>query len=115
MSHNDHSHNPEGHNHELGHVLPHSVYLKVLVTLLVLTVITVWVAQYNFGNWNIIVAMFVASIKAALVALFFMHLKYEDPFTWIYAIIPLFLLFILIGGVFLDNPFRDNPIPLPML
>ena len=81
-----------------------------MIDLLVLTVVTVGVAQFDFGNWNIIVAMFVASIKAALVAMFFMHLKYEDPFTWIYAVIPLFLLFLLIGGVFIDNPFRTNEI-----
>ena len=94
--------------HGLGHILPKSVYLSVLIALLILTVITVGIAQFDFGNWNIIVAMIVASIKAGLVALFFMHLKYEDPFTWIYAFVPIFLLFLLIGGVFIDNPFRTN-------
>lgn len=106
MSH--HSHADSGHL-ELGHQLPFSVYLKVFVTLVVLTVITVWVSRYDFGVMNIVVAMVVASIKALVVALFFMHLKYEDKLTWLYAAFPIVLLFTLIGGVFLDNATRYDP------
>jgi cytochrome c oxidase subunit 4 len=58
---------------------------------------------------NLVVAMVVASIKAVLVALFFMHLKYESPITWLYAGIPVFLLGLLIGGVFIDDPLRIDP------
>ena len=98
------------HHSELGHILPFKVYLKVFISLLVLTVITVVNAKVKFfdfgGNINLIIAMFVASIKAGIVALFFMHLKYENPITWLYAFFPIFLLFILIGGVFIDNPLR---------
>lgn len=103
MAHHNHG---SDHDDMPGHILPKRIYVSVLIALIVLTVITVVVAQFDFGSLNLIVAMLVASVKAALVALFFMHLKYEDPFTWIYAIIPLFLLLLLIGGVFLDNPFR---------
>jgi cytochrome c oxidase subunit 4 len=81
----------------------------VLAILLVLTVITVAIAQFDFGNLNLVVAMVVASVKAALVALFFMHLKYENPITWLYAAIPVFLLGLLLGGVFIDDPFRISP------
>lgn len=108
MSHHDHDSN-SGH---VGHIQPGYIYRNILIALLVLTVITVGVAQIHFGGvWNIIVAMVVASIKASLVAMFFMHLKYEDKFTWLYALIPLFLLFLLIGGVFIDNPFRYHTLP----
>ncbi|RMG41024.1 MAG: cytochrome-c oxidase [Candidatus Dadabacteria bacterium] len=94
-------------NHdEPGHVVPYKMYVRVLVALLILTVTTVWVAQYDFGVMNVVVAMVIASIKAMLVALFFMHLKYENPLTWGYAIFPLILLTLLIGMLFLDNPFR---------
>jgi|1048.fasta_scaffold30249_2 cytochrome c oxidase subunit 4 len=112
MSHHEHGHdcNHDSHGDHVGHIVPGHVYRNILIALMVLTVITVGVAQIEFGGvWNIIVAMIVASIKATLVALFFMHLKYEDKFTWIYAVIPLFLLFLLIGGVFIDNPFRIAP------
>lgn len=99
---------------ELGHVVPFKTYLGIFVTLLVLTVITVAVARYDFDAHfgtaflNITVAMFVASIKAFLVATVFMHLKYEDKITWIYATFPLILLAILLAGVFIDNPTRTN-------
>ncbi|MDZ4785246.1 MAG: cytochrome C oxidase subunit IV family protein [bacterium] len=109
MSHHEHNEtdsHDNSHGNGLGHIIPKSVYALVLGALIILTVITVAIAQVDFGNWNIIVAMLVSSVKATIVALFFMHLKYEDPFTWIYAVIPIFLLIVLIAGVFIDNPFR---------
>jgi len=60
------------------HILPLSLYLNIGMTLLCLTVITVWVAQYDLGSMNLLVAMLVAATKATLVALFFMHLKYDN-------------------------------------
>ena len=102
-SHEDSSH--KGHS-ELGHVLPFSIYVTVLVALLALTVITVAVSRIDFGPGNFIVAMLVASIKALLVALFFMHLKYENPATWLYAFFPILLIGFFLGGIFIDNPFR---------
>lgn len=104
------AHSSENHGAQLGHILPFSYYRNTLIALLVLTVVTVGVSYIHFesGIANIMVAMFIASIKAVLVALFFMHLRYESPFTWLYAAFPIILLVILIGGVFLDNPFRPD-------
>ncbi|RMD87182.1 MAG: cytochrome-c oxidase [Candidatus Dadabacteria bacterium] len=90
----------------MGHILPFRVYFSVLLALLALTIITVAVSRVDLGTWNIVVALLIASAKALLVALFFMHLKYEDKLTWFYAFIPVFLLILLISGVFIDNPFR---------
>jgi cytochrome c oxidase subunit 4 len=84
-------------------------YIVILGILLVLTVVTVAVAYVDMGNFNIVVAMFVASIKALLVAMYFMHLKFEDTMTRFYAVVPILLLAIMIGGVFIDNPFRVDP------
>ena len=95
---------------ELGHILPKSLYYKVFWALMVLTVVTVVLSKpatgLDFGALGIAIAMVIASVKAALVALFFMHLRYENPLTWLYAFFPLFLLARLIGGVFIDNPLR---------
>lgn len=93
----------------LGHVVPQKTYLTVFIALLILTAITVGIAQYDFGSLNLVIAMFVASMKASLVILVFMHLKYENPITWLYAFFPVFLLFLLIGGVFIDAPLRKSP------
>ncbi len=62
------------------HILPLKVYLSVGAALIVLTAITVAVSQFNFGPYNLLVAMLVAAAKATLVALFFMHLKYDNKF-----------------------------------
>lgn len=97
---------------ELGHIIPRKTYMTVLITLLILTAITVYVSRQDFGTWNIIVAMVVASIKAGLVTLFFMHLKYENRLTWLYVLFPILLLFIMIGGLYSDNPMRDHPEPV---
>lgn len=59
-------------------------YIKVFVTLAVLTVVTVAVSQIDFpGSGNLIVALLIALGKASLVAAIFMHLKWEkSPSIW---------------------------------
>jgi cytochrome c oxidase subunit IV len=64
-----------GHEH---HVIPFKTYLTVLITLLVFTVITVAASRVDFGWANTVIAMLIASVKAGLVMLYFMHLKYDD-------------------------------------
>jgi cytochrome c oxidase subunit 4 len=60
------------------HIIPFKTNLNVLIALLVMTVVTVAVAQVDFGALNTIIAMAIASVKAALVLMYFMHLKYDD-------------------------------------
>jgi len=58
-------------------------YLTVFATLLVLTIVTVSVAELKLGETTTIaVAVTIATIKAALVATFFMHLKGERPMVF---------------------------------
>jgi cytochrome c oxidase subunit 4 len=107
MSHaNHHSHD------EVGHIVPESLFLKVLIALLVLTVVTVLAAQVDLGKWNIVGALLIATVKASLVIYFFMHGKYENRIIWTYILIPFVLLAIMIGGVFTDDPFRSRPQPV---
>jgi cytochrome c oxidase subunit IV len=61
----------------LAHVVDVRVLLGVFAALMVLTVITVAVSYLDLGEFNLIVAMCVATVKATLVALWFMHLRYE--------------------------------------
>lgn len=90
----------------MGHEVSFKVFLNVFLALLVMTVVTVAVAQVDLGSLNLVVAMLIASVKAGLVAAFFMHLKYESPLLWMYVVIPIILLFVMIGGIFLDDPLR---------
>ena len=50
-------------------------YVAIGISLLVLTAITVFAAFVNLGPFNPVVALLIASIKATLVILFFMHVK----------------------------------------
>lgn len=95
-----------------GHTLSFGTYRNSFVVLLVLTVITVGAAQVDFGLLNFVVAMLIASIKAIIVGLFFMHLKYENPVIWACVGIPILLLGILLAGLFIDNPLREVSKPI---
>lgn len=71
-----------GHDHDqVGHVVPLWILVGVLAALLFLTFVTVYVTQFDFGNFNLIVAMVIAVVKASLVVLFFMHLVWDRPFN----------------------------------
>ena len=89
--------------HALGHVLPPRILLGVWAGLTVLTGLTLAAARVNLGGLNLWLAMVIATTKACLVALYFMHLRYDRP---IYAIIFLgALLFVtlFVGVVLLDT------------
>lgn len=101
------SHSSENHEggHD-GHILPFSVYRNSFLILLVLTVITVAAAQVDFGALNFVMAMLIATVKATLVGLYFMHLRYETPVIWACVVVPIILLGVLLLGLFIDNPLR---------
>ena len=64
----------------LGHIVPLKVLAAVFVTLLALTALTVAAASVDLGNLNLYVALLIAGVKASLVVLYFMHLRYDRPF-----------------------------------
>jgi cytochrome c oxidase subunit 4 len=84
MSTHTDTHAPHGESHEHEHH-DSSIYLKNLVVLFILTAITVAASYINFGAGNVAIALFIASIKAILVALIFMHLKDDKPMYGIIA------------------------------
>ncbi len=63
------------------HVVPVRVYVSIFLALCVLTVVTVAVTGYDFGPFNLIVALGVAIAKASLVVLYFMHARYSPKLT----------------------------------
>ncbi len=81
-------------------------YLIVWATLLVLTAITVGVSLLNLGLWNAGVALGIASVKAALVALYFMHLRHEIKLVLGFALFPLLILALIIIGTLTDTLYR---------
>jgi cytochrome c oxidase subunit 4 len=95
-------------SHEVGHSHARQ-YTIVFGILIFMTIVTVAAARVDFGVLNFVIAMLIASVKAGLVALIFMHLKHENPLTWLYAAFPILLIFLLIGLLFLDEPLRTEP------
>lgn len=66
-------------NHNEHHITPLSVYLKVAGALFALTILTVTAHQMHLGILAAPVAFLIATVKAALVIMYFMHLKYDTP------------------------------------
>jgi cytochrome c oxidase subunit 4 len=81
-------------------------YLAVFAALLLLTVITVLVSYVDLGLLNVVVALLIASAKASLVALFFMHLKGESRLVWGFALVPIAFLALIIFGTLIDTMLR---------
>jgi cytochrome c oxidase subunit 4 len=67
--------NPEHADH---HIITPKTYIMVFVTLLIFTGITVGAAYVDLGIFNPVVALAIASFKAVVVILFFMHVKYQS-------------------------------------
>ena len=81
-SHAAHAHGGHGDGHPLvGHLVSYSTLLGTGLALLVLTVITVAVRYVDLGEANIYIAIGIAVVKATLVSLFFMHLRWDRPFN----------------------------------
>ena len=68
------------------HVLPLRTYGAVFLALLAGTALTTWVATLDLGRFNDMVALGIACTKAALVVLYFMHLRYAIRMVWVFAL-----------------------------
>jgi cytochrome c oxidase subunit 4 len=60
------------------HISSYKSLALVLLSLIVLTILTVTITSVHLGPYNTAAAMFIASIKAAIVLLYFMHLKFDE-------------------------------------
>jgi cytochrome c oxidase subunit 4 len=76
--HDEHGAHDDGAVH--AHISPWTFLVAIFGALIVLTLLTVAASYVNFGSANTIIAILIATVKASLVALFFMHLRYDKPF-----------------------------------
>jgi cytochrome c oxidase subunit IV len=67
--------------HSEGHVVSPALYAVIGLSLLVLTAATCAISYVELGVFNAVVALAIAVIKASLVVLFFMHVKYSPKLT----------------------------------
>ena len=102
------AHHDDHDDHDDGHGIAHTASVKVLLgtggALLMLTIVTVLATKVDFGtNINLAIAMLIAVIKATLVVLFFMHLKYDKVFHSV-----IFLSAILAAALFIGFTLMDS-------
>ena len=86
---------------------PLKTYFAVFFALLAGTGLTVFAATLDLGPFNAPVALTIATIKATLVALFFMHVWHaSEKLTKLVVIGALFFLFLLLGLTMTDYATR---------
>jgi cytochrome c oxidase subunit 4 len=62
------------------HIVSYRTYIVVWAALMVLLGITIAAAKYYHSAYSVLINLLIASVKAFLVLIFFMHLKYEGRF-----------------------------------
>jgi cytochrome c oxidase subunit IV len=85
------------------HIVSPRVLLTVFGALMVFTVLTVAVTYVDLGPGNILLALGIAVAKAALVAMYFMHLRWDSPFYGILLIVALSFVMLFVGLTVLDT------------
>jgi cytochrome c oxidase subunit 4 len=70
------------------HVIEVWTYVKIYFALMALLAVTVGAYYMDMGSHqiNLVVAMTIAMVKAVLIVLFFMHVYYSAPLTWVTAV-----------------------------
>jgi cytochrome c oxidase subunit IV len=84
------------------HVTPRRVYYLIFGVLMLLTTVTVVVAFLDLGVLNTPIALIIAIIKATLVILYFMHVRYSTRLTWVVVIVSFLFVGILFVLTFSD-------------
>lgn len=107
--HHEHDKVGSGHKQEfheshdtLEHIVPPRIYIIVGTILLILTGVTVAASYAEMGIFNPIVALFIAVVKATIVVLFFMHVKYSSKLTKLTVAGGVFTFLVLIGMTLAD-------------
>jgi cytochrome c oxidase subunit 4 len=101
------------------------LYAGILLALLILTAVTVGASYVHFGSGmaNVIIALLIATTKASLVGLFFMHLAHDRPLNGIILVTSLSFVALLLIASYSDINTRDEhrpanlkvlPTPVPM-
>ena len=90
------------------HVVSVKLYAAIFGALLLLTLSTTGMAFVDLGgDWNAVAAVAIAIVKALLVILFFMHVRYSSPLTWLFVGAGFFWLMILFA-LTMPDPLTRN-------
>ena len=88
------------------HIVSPKIYVMIFLSLMAGTGLTVWAAFQNFGPFNIVIALAIASFKATLVVLYFMHARYSPRRTHLVIVSSVFWLAIMLALTLSDYSTR---------
>ncbi len=105
----DHAANSHADHQHFAHPMPVWQLLAVFFALIVLTILTVYQATFEMGNMELVLSLFIATIKAALVVLFFMHMIHDKPLNAILFLSSFIFVALFIGFTLMDaHAYRDT-------
>jgi cytochrome c oxidase subunit 4 len=93
-------------------IISPKTYLLVWALLFILLALTVWAAHIHLGWLNPAVAVAIAVTKAAIIILFFMHVRYSSKVVWVFVGAGFFwlgILFVLALGDYFTRPYLPAP------
>ena len=90
------------------HIVSPKIYLLIFASLMLGTGLTVWAAFQNFHQFNIVIALGIATIKATLVVLYFMHARYSPKRTQLVIVCSVFWLAIMLALTLSDYDTRSH-------
>ena len=90
------------------HIVSPKIYAVIFLSLMLGTGVTVWAAFQNFGLFNIVIALAIATFKATLVVLYFMHARYSPKRTQLVIVCSVFWLAIMLALTLADYNTRPH-------
>ena len=90
------------------HIVSPKIYAVIFASLMLGPGVTVWAAFQNFGKFNIVIALGIATVKATLVVLYFMHARYSPKRTQLVIVCSVFWLAIILALTLTDYTTRSH-------
>jgi cytochrome c oxidase subunit IV len=93
-------------------IVPTKTYVIVWASLLMLLGLTVAVSFIHLGWFNPVAAVTIAFVKAVIIVLYFMHVRYSSPLVWAFAagsILWLAIMFVLTFSEYLSRSLLPAP------
>lgn len=91
------------------HIVSRKTYIVVWAALMALMILTAGLSRIDLGEWSTVVALVIAAVKALLVILFFMHVRYESQkVAWVFVVAGFFWLGILLALTMTDYLSRGS-------
>jgi len=89
--------------HGMAHVMPVRVLVGIFLILVLLTIVTVAATFFPTGSFEIWISLGIATVKACLVAAYFMHLRYDNPMNAVIFAFGLIFVALFLGLTMMDT------------